>query len=286
MGEAAAAEIARRSFGVKTPELYGVDPSAIEGARSKNIARVGAIGYKGAENAPGADDPIVDRAKPYIEALEGAVDEKTGKRAGGILSRAKTNENGDVDVRTVRTLSERERDTLTDIFGRIAKKNDTMQPRTLAEVVYDIANPKADEIMGRGPKVDVDWRNKTITYNGRSFYADEQTMLDLAKMRGEASKQFFKAQGDDAKKRRAAGEKKDNEDEQNRQNPIGSAPAQARAGAVATNLDTQISRLEEGLRNPNMPPRIKADNAQMLEQLTRQRDALRNRLKATSGSVR
>jgi hypothetical protein len=198
MSEATAAEIARRSYGAKTPDLYAVDAgvgTTAERARMANIGAVGALGYKGAEDAPvdsGAEKGSINAlAAPYLKALEGE-EAENGKRVGGILSRAKKDARGNVDTTTASPpLTDTERQMFTDIFGRLAKKNTTLSRETMAQTVYDIARPRAQEIM-TGERPEIDWKNKTINYKGRAIYVDEASMRDLAAMRGQTVQEFFR----------------------------------------------------------------------------------------------
>ncbi len=208
MSEATAAEIARRSYGAGTPNLYAVDAGVgtrAEAARMANIGAVGALGYKGAEDAPTSKDPekgsIDAIAAPYLKALEGEEDIK-GTRVGGILGRSKKDALGRVDPDAKGpSLTDDERRMFTDIFGRLGKKNTTLSKESMAQVVYDIARPRAEEIKS-GERPEVDWKNKTINYKGKSIYVDETSMRDLAAMRGQTVREYFRNEREFAVKTR------------------------------------------------------------------------------------
>jgi hypothetical protein len=170
-----------------------------------NIGAVGALGYKGAEKAPtdtGAEKGSVDAlAAPYLKALEGEEDEN-GVRVGGVMNRSKKDAQGRVDPNAKDPpLTDTERRMFTDVFGRLAKKNNTLSRESMAQFVYDIARPRAAEIMS-GERPDVDWKNKTINYKGQSVYVDEASMRDLATMRGRVVQEFFRNEKEAAGKSR------------------------------------------------------------------------------------
>lgn len=279
MSEATAAEQARRAFNKDTPDFYGIDAGqgkAAEAARTRVNARRGAIGYENAADAPGAKDALTERAQPYLDALEGSTNEQ-GKATAGLLSEAKKDKNGNVDPQQARKLTQEERDKFTDIFGRLAKKNDTMSPRTLSQIVYDIANPRADEIMGVGPKPDVDFKTGRVKYNGRTFVADDQTILELAAMRGEKAKQFFAAQTKVAVQRR---------DRDVKNEGIKTAAKEAaknvdikRLPATIRQIETSLSGYEEGLSKVK-DPAARTEYENTIQNLRARRDAFRSRLQS------
>lgn len=276
MSEGAASEIARRQFGTAVPDYYNVDAGrgdAAEAARTRVNSRRAAIGYGSAADAPGASDPLVERAKPYLDALEGTENE-SGVKSAGLLGEARKDKNGNVDPKSVRKLTQEERDKFTDIFGRLGKKNDTMSPRTLAQTVYDIANPQADEIMGRGPRPEVDFKTGKVSYNGRTFFADDQTITELAAMRGKRAQQFLKA---DLKANVARRDRNDNAARLEKDAEDKARRAEAsKLPATIRQIEQSLAGYEEGL------PKIKDEGARQeymntIEALRARRDAFRKR---------
>jgi len=204
--EATAAEIARRSYGSKTPGYYPADAGTgalSDVQRTENLARAAGGGYSRAPDAPRdakSDANINALAKPYMDALLGTVDEETGKPASGIINRAQQDAEGRVDPNAPKEkLDSRERQQFTDIFGRIAQKNKSLSRESVAEMVYDIARPRAKQIMS-GVRPDIDWRTKEVVYNGKRLFMDEASIRDLAAMRGKTINDFFAAE------KQAAGE--------------------------------------------------------------------------------
>ena len=204
--EATAAEIARRSYGSKTPGYYPADAGTgalSDVQRTENLARTAGAGYSRAPDAPKdakSDANINALAKPYMDALLGTVDEETGKPVSGIINRAQQDAEGRVDPNAPKEkIDSRERQQFTDIFGRLAQKNKSLSRESLAETVYDIARPRARQIMS-GARPEIDWRTKEVVYNGKRLLMDEASIRDLAAMRGKTINDFF------ASEKQAAGE--------------------------------------------------------------------------------
>jgi hypothetical protein len=294
MSEAAAAEIARRKFGTKVPDYYAADAGvgdAAETARNRVNQKRAALGYKGAKDSSDADDTVANRAKLYMEALEGTPNEKTGKRTGGILNEVPIDKNGDRDPNAARpALTSAQRDAYTDIFGRLAAKNTTLSERTLAGVVYDITNPSKDEVGGRAKRLDVDYNTGRVTFNGKTFYADDQSLLEMAQMRGKALRSMQADEKAAAGRRRTALEKEEAAAEERRNagtrlGPI-PEPLRGRAEETAANLEAQIARMQQGVSNPNMPSRTRDGMEAQIKQMQNSLEVLRNRIKPSAVPVR
>lgn len=270
----------RAGRGVNAFDIYEQEPGPIEAVRTKLQSRLADLGYRGAKDAPESEQLAEDRAKRFMMALEGGTDDK-GKTVAGLLNEVPVDARGQKDPTKARPkLTSEQRDAYTDIFARLATKNDGVTPRTLASVVYDITNPAADEAGGRERRIGVDPKTGRVSFGGKVFYADQQSIVEMMQMRGKALKSMRAQEGLSVAKTRD----KELADQRaiaaaNANQPAIGGELRYQASEQVTNLDKQISSLREGLKNPNMPPRIRADQQNQIETLMRQRDTLSNRLR-------
>jgi hypothetical protein len=200
--QAALEYYSRAGRGVNAPDIYEQEPGPIEGVRTKLKSALANVGYRGAADAPGSDEASEERAKRFMMALEGEPG-KDGKRTGGVLTEAPKNDGKQKDPSKARPpLTEEQRDAYTDIFARLATKNNEVTPRTLASVVYDITNPAADEGGGKERRVDVDPKTGKVSFSGKTFYTDQQSFVEMMQMRGKALKDMRATEGLSAAKAR------------------------------------------------------------------------------------